>query len=256
MFCAGPWDGLRVILIFISQRTVQKNSKYVCLANKDCPVDKRRRNRCQFCRFQKCLAVGMVREGEFATNPDEWRPNLDGNAELKVTADVILCPVVRTDSLKGRRGRLPSKPKAAQDVTTAVSPVSMIASLVRAHIDSNPGIGKLDYSKVKKTNKQNPSFFFFFFFKFFWNIWSPTLTICLIFLCCLQFQYDETEVSPSQKEDASDIKRFYDLLTASMEVIRKWAKSIPGFSEFCSEDQELLLESAFVELFILRLAYR
>lgn len=45
------------------QRTVQKNAKYICLANKDCPVDKRRRNRCQFCRFQKCLAVGMVKEG-------------------------------------------------------------------------------------------------------------------------------------------------------------------------------------------------
>eukprot|EP00062_Callorhinchus_milii_P023514 gi/632982446/ref/XP_007908140.1/ PREDICTED: nuclear receptor subfamily 4 group A member 1 [Callorhinchus milii] len=44
------------------KRTVQKNAKYVCLANKDCPVDKRRRNRCQFCRFQKCLGVGMVKE--------------------------------------------------------------------------------------------------------------------------------------------------------------------------------------------------
>ncbi|KAF1558907.1 Nuclear receptor subfamily 4 group A member 2, partial [Eudyptes schlegeli] len=28
-----------------------KNAKYVCLANKNCPVDKRRRNRCQYCRF-------------------------------------------------------------------------------------------------------------------------------------------------------------------------------------------------------------
>ncbi|XP_054465384.1 nuclear receptor subfamily 4 group A member 1 [Anoplopoma fimbria] len=168
------------------KRTVQKNSKYVCLANKDCPVDKRRRNRCQFCRFQKCLVVGMVRE------------------------------VVRTDSLKGRRGRLPSKPKVVQDVvTTTVSPVSMIASLVRAHIDTNPAIGKLDYSK-----------------------------------------FGETKVSPNQKVDASDIKQFYDLLTSSLEAIRKWAKSIPGFSEFCSEDQEMLLESAFIELFILRLAYR
>lgn len=46
------------------KRTVQKGAKYVCLGNKDCPVDKRRRNRCQFCRFQKCLAVGMVKEGK------------------------------------------------------------------------------------------------------------------------------------------------------------------------------------------------
>ncbi len=47
------------------KRTVQKGAKYVCLGNKDCPVDKRRRNRCQFCRFQKCLAVGMVKEGMY-----------------------------------------------------------------------------------------------------------------------------------------------------------------------------------------------
>jgi len=46
------------------QRTVQKNSKYVCLSGRSCVIDKRRRNRCQFCRFQKCLAVGMVKEGQ------------------------------------------------------------------------------------------------------------------------------------------------------------------------------------------------
>lgn len=72
--------GLEYFFLLFSQRTVQKNSKYVCLANKDCPVDKRRRNRCQFCRFQKCLAVGMVREGEFITNPDEsWLNYNDEN---------------------------------------------------------------------------------------------------------------------------------------------------------------------------------
>lgn len=54
--------------------------------------------------------------------------------------------VVRTDSLKGRRGRLPSKPKILAVPT--IPSVNIIASLVRAHIDSNPTIGKLDYSKV------------------------------------------------------------------------------------------------------------
>ncbi|KAL4623698.1 nuclear receptor subfamily 4 group A member 1 isoform X1 [Arapaima gigas] len=167
------------------KRTVQKNAKYVCLANKECPVDKRRRNRCQFCRFQKCLAVGMVKE------------------------------VVRTDSLKGRRGRLPSKPKNAQDSASTSSPVNIIASLVQAHNESNPATGKLDYSK-----------------------------------------YQETVSTLSEKEDASDIQQLYNLLTESMDVIWKWAKTIPAFTAFCPEDQELLLESAFVELFILRLAYR
>ncbi|XP_031949791.1 nuclear receptor subfamily 4 group A member 1 isoform X1 [Corvus moneduloides] len=163
------------------KRTVQKNAKYICLANKDCPVDKRRRNRCQFCRFQKCLAVGMVKE------------------------------VVRTDSLKGRRGRLPSKPKQLPDA----SPVSLITSLVRAHIDSIPSATKLDYSK-----------------------------------------FQESAPRPFEKEDSVDVQQFYDLLTGSMDVIRKWAEKIQGFSELPKEDQDLLLESAFLELFILRLAYR
>ncbi|NXH40420.1 NR4A1 protein, partial [Dicaeum eximium] len=163
------------------KRTVQKNAKYICLANKDCPVDKRRRNRCQFCRFQKCLAVGMVKE------------------------------VVRTDSLKGRRGRLPSKPKQPPDA----SPVSLITSLVRAHIDSIPSATKLDYSK-----------------------------------------FQESAPCPFEKEDSVDVQQFYDLLTGSMDVIRKWAEKIQGFTELPKEDQDLLLESAFLELFILRLAYR
>ena len=64
------------------KRTVQTNKKYFCMADKNCPMDKRSRNHCKFCRFQKCLAVGMVKE------------------------------VVRRDALKGRRGRLPSKSRS------------------------------------------------------------------------------------------------------------------------------------------------
>lgn len=60
---------------------MQKKAQYVCLANQNCAIDKNRRNRCQYCRFQKCLQVGMCKE------------------------------VVRDNSLKGRRGRLPSKPR-------------------------------------------------------------------------------------------------------------------------------------------------
>lgn len=55
----------------------------MCAGNKNCPIDKRYRSRCQYCRYQKCLEVGMVRE------------------------------VVRFGSLQGRRGRLPSKVKSS-----------------------------------------------------------------------------------------------------------------------------------------------
>lgn len=45
------------------KRTIRKDLTYTCRDNKDCVVDKRQRNRCQYCRYQKCLATGMKREG-------------------------------------------------------------------------------------------------------------------------------------------------------------------------------------------------
>ncbi|XP_025419413.1 probable nuclear hormone receptor HR38 isoform X3 [Sipha flava] len=166
------------------KRTVQKGSKYVCLADKSCPVDKRRRNRCQFCRFQKCLQVGMVKE------------------------------VVRTDSLKGRRGRLPSKPKSPHGSPPS-PPVSLITALVRAHVDTNPDFSSLDYS-----------------------------------------QYYETKPFEPLTTEAEKIQQFFGLLTTSVEVIRHFAEKIPGFKTLCKADQDLLFQSASLELFVLRLAYR
>ncbi|XP_042202857.1 nuclear receptor subfamily 4 group A member 3 [Callorhinchus milii] len=165
------------------KRTVQKNAKYVCLANKNCPVDKRRRNRCQYCRFQKCLTVGMVKE------------------------------VVRTDSLKGRRGRLPSKPKSPpQEPSPPSPPITMMNALVRALVDSTPS--SLNYSQFCATEQ------------------------------------------PTAGTGAEHVNQFYGLLTTSMEVTAGWADKIPGFNELPKEDQTLLIESAFLELFVLRLSHR
>lgn len=51
------------------KRTIRKDLTYSCRDNKDCTVDKRQRNRCQYCRYQKCLATGMKREGKGPHQP-------------------------------------------------------------------------------------------------------------------------------------------------------------------------------------------
>ncbi|XP_077366368.1 estrogen-related receptor gamma-like isoform X1 [Festucalex cinctus] len=45
------------------KRTVQGNIEYNCPGSNECEITKRRRKSCQACRFVKCLAVGMLREG-------------------------------------------------------------------------------------------------------------------------------------------------------------------------------------------------
>uniref|UniRef100_A0A336LIZ7 CSON007164 protein n=1 Tax=Culicoides sonorensis TaxID=179676 RepID=A0A336LIZ7_CULSO len=141
------------------KRTVQKNASYICLGNKDCPVDKRRRNRCQYCRFQKCISVGMVKE---------------------------VCP------------RSP--------------PISLITSLVRAYVDTIPDMTSLNYMYF---NNQKESF-------------------------C----------------ESEQVQQFYNILTTSINVIKQMADKIPGFLDFTLADQEILFQSAALELFVLRLSYR
>ncbi|PWA33521.1 hypothetical protein CCH79_00007688 [Gambusia affinis] len=194
------------------KRTVQKNAKYVCLASKNCPVDKRRRNRCQYCRFQKCLSVGMVKE------------------------------VVRTDSLKGRRGRLPSKPKSPlqTEASPPSPPLSLLSALLRAYSHCTPR--DLDYSQLSPSFGKAQS-------------GSRWVLFYNSFLLSASKQFSAAD-PPSSTSDAEHIQLFYRLLTISMETTRCWAERLPGFAELQRDDQNLLIDSAFLELFVLRLAYR
>lgn len=44
------------------KRTVQNKKVYTCVAERNCHIDKSQRKRCPYCRFQKCLDVGMKLE--------------------------------------------------------------------------------------------------------------------------------------------------------------------------------------------------
>lgn len=46
------------------RRSQQCNVVYSCTRQQNCPIDRTSRNRCQHCRLQKCLALGMSRDGE------------------------------------------------------------------------------------------------------------------------------------------------------------------------------------------------
>ena len=45
------------------RRSVRANSQYSCRGDRNCTITKTTRNRCQYCRLQKCFVVGMKKEG-------------------------------------------------------------------------------------------------------------------------------------------------------------------------------------------------
>uniref|UniRef100_A0A6P4EQ04 Ecdysone-induced protein 78C n=1 Tax=Drosophila rhopaloa TaxID=1041015 RepID=A0A6P4EQ04_DRORH len=47
------------------RRSIQKQIEYRCLRDGKCLVIRLNRNRCQYCRFKKCLSAGMSRDCEY-----------------------------------------------------------------------------------------------------------------------------------------------------------------------------------------------
>lgn len=78
---AGTFCNRNVVGPGITDSNFQTAAFYECASNMGCSLDPRHRNRCQYCRYQKCLSVGMVKD------------------------------LVRAGTLQGRRGRLPSRVK-------------------------------------------------------------------------------------------------------------------------------------------------
>ncbi|XP_054709147.1 hormone receptor 4-like [Uloborus diversus] len=66
MICEDKATGLHYGIITCEgckgffKRTVQNKRVYTCVADGNCEITKAQRNRCQYCRFQKCLREGMV----------------------------------------------------------------------------------------------------------------------------------------------------------------------------------------------------
>lgn len=46
-------------------RTAKKANKLVCSKTKQCMVTKKLRTLCQYCRYKKCLHLGMYKPGQF-----------------------------------------------------------------------------------------------------------------------------------------------------------------------------------------------
>ncbi|XP_036070114.1 retinoic acid receptor beta [Oryzias melastigma] len=76
------------------RRSIQKNMVYTCHRDKNCIINKVTRNRCQYCRLQKCFAVGMskesVRNDRNKKKKESPKPDLAESYELSAEQETII----------------------------------------------------------------------------------------------------------------------------------------------------------------------
>lgn len=92
-----------------------------------------------------CGDAALIQSMENCTKSEKSKP-----CSLFVLLFLSCLTVVRTDSLKGRRGRLPSKPKSPlqTDAPPPSPPLSLLSALLRAYSHCTPR--DLDYSQVPR----------------------------------------------------------------------------------------------------------
>ncbi|XP_016384195.1 steroidogenic factor 1-like [Sinocyclocheilus rhinocerous] len=104
------------------KRTVQNNKRYTCAESQDCNIDKTQRKRCPFCRFQKCLNVGMrleaVRADRMRGGRNKFGPMYKRDRALKQQKKAL----IRASGLKMEATPpLMSSPQPDYSFSTALS---------------------------------------------------------------------------------------------------------------------------------------
>ncbi|KAL7064636.1 hypothetical protein AAHC03_05223 [Spirometra sp. Aus1] len=238
------------------KRTIQKNAHYVCLQSKNCVVDKRRRNRCQYCRFQKCLKVGMVKE------------------------------VVRRDSLKGRRGRLSAKARCPIEENALAESqqknkvLLAAAAAAAAAAATNAGPGSSDYAKAhgkvnaaslnfaamvngggggSGSNSANSSVTLLSMLAKAYDAVDCTLETAQLLKHKnrLNCQLDkEAEALGYEKDETECLEMVVKNLGESIDVIRQYSDLVPGFASISEADREKIILLQAVDLITFRMAFR
>ena len=122
------------------KRSVRKQLNYVCRANQDCEVTKHHRNRCQYCRLQKCLTMGMRADHcqperkplllDSSSNP----PTSLGGAPSAGNNAISLSGLINSNSNGNTNPALGLPPN------TILSSASLSPNQLRAKINSGGGI--------------------------------------------------------------------------------------------------------------------
>ncbi|XDA78388.1 hypothetical protein R6Z07F_008484 [Ovis aries] len=271
------------------RRSQQSNATYSCPRQKNCLIDRTSRNRCQHCRLQKCLAVGMSRDAvKFGRMSKKQRDSLyaevqkhrmqqqqrdhqqqPGEAEpLTPTYSISANGLTELhDDLSNYiDGHTPEGSKA----DSAVSSFYL-------DIQPSPDQSGLDINGIKPEPicDYTPASGFFPYCSFTNGETSPTVSMAELehlaqnisksHLETCQYLREELQQITWQTFLQEEIENYQNKqrevmwqlcaikITEAIQYVVEFAKRIDGFMELCQNDQIVLLKAGSLEVVFIRM---
>lgn len=217
------------------KRTVRKNLTFSCREERNCVIDKRQRNRCQYCRYQKCLATGMRRE---AVQEERQRTKDSEDNEVESTSNSHIDS--HFDRLVGNTSITPVTLNGA-DSNGATTNVAMTG------IDS-VGLGNLSGILTNDQLAINNS-----------GILS-SIDIGMkdnnFFGRHNNLKMDHLRANPVSTQQSAFENSLSTAIMRQIDSLIRWAKNIPEFTALLLPDRLQLLRTYWNELILIDIAFR
>lgn len=206
------------------RRSIQKKMQYKCMKEGNCVIVLLNRNRCQHCRFKKCLEMGMSRECvRFSNNTDSNASNENEKNGKEQKKDNNTQIVDEANKITNSTHKI---------IDTAVKQLAIcdrILSVAQSHQNLCP------YTKI---NREKNSY--------------------LANKKLINIQVVDRNKFKNEK-DIIDVTReelwrcFNVLVNQDAFKIVEFAKQLPGFDQISQNDQILMIKSQFFKVWFLRI---
>uniref|UniRef100_A0A8D2NLD2 Nuclear receptor ROR-beta-like n=1 Tax=Zonotrichia albicollis TaxID=44394 RepID=A0A8D2NLD2_ZONAL len=251
------------------RRSQQNNASYSCSRQRNCLIDRTNRNRCQHCRLQKCLALGMSRDGDppahlFCKQRGEERAvarvssGLSDLDDISTLSDGLLFDFPLTPdggstyyNLDLLASAQPSPDQSSLDVAdaTLIKQESlyelMLEPALLAHgalegAQLPPDISVLEIDRVAqnvvKSHLETCQYTTEELKRLAWSLYSPE------------------EVRALQSKSCEAMWQQCSLqISNAIQYVVEFAKRIDGFMELCQNDQIILLKAGCLEVLLIRM---
>ncbi|XP_025903928.1 nuclear receptor ROR-gamma [Nothoprocta perdicaria] len=233
------------------RRSQRSSLSYACSRQQNCPIDRASRNRCQHCRLQKCLRLGMSRDAvKFGRMSKKQRDRLHAEVQQQLEqrerergAEAPPASAFTLGLPGGRRGHPPLSPAAHGEPSKAegrVAPLGGLEPRALPDLLELPGASLVDIERLTQ------------------NVLKSHRETCQLRAEELQLRrwdtFSRDEVGAYQKQSPAQMwERCAGRITEAIQHVVEFAKRMGGFMELCQNDQIVLLKAGAMEVVLVRM---